>query len=48
MRVIGLSAPLIGVINIITSCFQALGKAVNSMIIAMLQNVVLFIPGVKL
>lgn len=43
-----MSAPLIGVINIVTSYFQALGKAVNSMIITMLRNVVLFIPGVML
>ena len=48
LGVIGLSAPLIGVINIVTSYFQALGKAVNSMIITMLRNVVLFIPGVML
>ena len=48
LGVIGLSAPLIGAINIVTSYFQALGKAVNSMIITMLRNVVLFIPGVML
>lgn len=48
LGVIGLSAPLVGVINIVTSYFQALGKAVNSMIITMLRNVVLFIPGVML
>ncbi|MDO4501345.1 MAG: MATE family efflux transporter [Erysipelotrichaceae bacterium] len=46
--VIGLSAPMLGVINIVTSYFQALGKAINSMIITMLRNVILFIPGVML
>ncbi len=48
LGVIGLSAPLIGVINIVTSYFQALGKAVNSMIITVPRNVILFIPGVML
>ena len=32
LKVIGLSAPMIGIINIVTSYFQALGKALNSMI----------------
>ncbi len=44
--VIGLSAPMLGITNIVTSYFQALGKAFNSMIITMLRNVILFIPGV--
>ena len=48
LRVISLSAPMIGVINIVTSYFQALGKALNSMVITLLRNVVLFIPGVML
>lgn len=48
LKVIGLSAPMIGIINIVTSYFQALGKALNSMIITLLRNVILFIPGVML
>ena len=48
LKVIGLSAPMIGIINIATSYFQALGKALNSMIITLLRNVILFIPGVML
>ena len=39
---------MIGIINIVTSYFQALGKALNSMIITLLRNVILFIPGVML
>ena len=34
--VIGLSAPMLGITNIVTSYFQVLGKAFNSMIITML------------
>ena len=37
---------MLGITNIVTSYFQALGKAFNSMIITMLRNVILFIPGV--
>ena len=48
LGVIGLSAPTVGVTNIITSYFQALGKAMDSMLITMLRNVILFIPGVVL
>lgn len=48
LGIIGLSAPLIGVTNIVTSYFQALGKALSSMIITLLRNIVLFIPGVML
>lgn len=48
LRVISLSAPMIGIINILTSYFQALGKALSSMIITLLRNVILFIPGVML
>ncbi len=39
-------APLLGVINMVTSYFQALGKALNSLIITILRNVILFIPTV--
>lgn len=38
-------APLLGIINIVTSYFQALGKAFNSLLITVLRNIVLFIPG---
>lgn len=48
LAVIILSAPMLGIINTVTSYFQALGKAINSMIITMLRNVILFIPGVML
>lgn len=46
LRVLCLSAPMLGVIQMMTSYFQALGKAVKSLIITVLRNVVLFIPGV--
>lgn len=48
LMVIGLSAPMIGVINIVTSYFQALSKALNSMSITLLRNVFLFRSGVML
>lgn len=43
-----LSAPMFGIINITTSYFQALGKAVKSLTITLLRNAVLFIPGVTI
>ncbi|MCI8996549.1 MAG: MATE family efflux transporter [Lachnospiraceae bacterium] len=46
LRILCLSAPLLGVINMMTSYFQALGKAVKSLTITLLRNAVLFIPGV--
>lgn len=46
LKILCVSAPLLGVINMITSYFQALGKAVKSLIITILRNAVLFIPGV--
>ncbi len=46
LRILCLSAPLLGIINMMTSYFQALGKAVKSLIITVLRNAVLFIPGV--
>ena len=46
IRILGLSAPMLGIINMITSYFQALGKAVKSLTITVLRNAVLFIPGV--
>lgn len=48
LKILCLSAPLLGVINMTTSYFQALGKAVSSLIITLLRNAVLFIPGVIL
>lgn len=37
---------MLSIINMITSYFQALGKALKSLIITVLRNAVLFIPGV--
>jgi len=41
-------APLLGVINMVTTYFQALGKAGASLAITLLRNVGLFIPGVMI
>ena len=46
LKILCLSAPMLGVINMMTSYFQALGKAIKSLIITLLRNAVLFIPGV--
>lgn len=46
LSILCLSAPMVGIINIITSYFQALGKAFQSLIITLLRNAVFFIPGV--
>ncbi len=48
LRLLCFHAPLLGIINVVTSYFQALGKAVNSLVITVLRNVVLFIPGAAL
>ena len=48
LKILGLSAPMLGVINMTTSYFQALGKAVKSLTITVLRNAALFIPGVIL
>ncbi|MCI9073461.1 MAG: hypothetical protein HFH80_11805 [Lachnospiraceae bacterium] len=48
LNILCLSAPMLGVINMTTSYFQALGKAMKSLIITLLRNAVLFIPGVVL
>ena len=45
-QILCLSAPMLGVINMMTSYFQALGKAVRSLTITVLRNAALFIPGV--
>lgn len=44
--ILGLSAPMLGIINMVTSYFQALGGAVKSLLITIMRNVVLFIPAV--
>ncbi len=46
LKILCLSAPVLAVINMMTSYFQALGKAVKSLTITLLRNAVLFIPGV--
>ncbi|MDO4493862.1 MAG: MATE family efflux transporter [Clostridia bacterium] len=48
LRLLCFHAPLLGVINMVTAYFQALGKAAHSLCITLLRNVVLFIPGVVL
>ena len=48
LKILCLSAPMLGVINMMTSYFQALGKAVKSLTITALRNAVLFIPGVMI
>ena len=48
LHVLCLSAPALGVINMVTSYFQALGKALHSLAITVLRNAVLFIPAVIL
>ena len=48
LAVLCLSAPTLGVINMVTSYFQALGRAVPSLSITILRNAVLFIPAVIL
>lgn len=37
---------MLGVVNMITSYFQALGAAVKSLLITIMRNVILFIPAV--
>lgn len=46
IRVLGLSAPMLGIINMVTSYFQALGAAMKSLLITLMRNAVLFIPSV--
>lgn len=48
LKILCLSAPALGIINTMTSYFQALGKAIKSLTITVLRNTVLFIPGVIL
>ena len=46
VSILGLSAPMLGIIHMVTSYFQALGAAVKSLIITIMRNVILFIPAV--
>lgn len=48
LRIMCISAPMLGIINTVTAYYQALGKAMNSLIITMLRNIILFIPCVIL
>lgn len=48
VSILGLSAPMLGIINTVTSYFQALGAAVKSLLITIMRNVILFIPAVIL
>ncbi|MCI8505465.1 MAG: MATE family efflux transporter [Lachnospiraceae bacterium] len=48
LGILCLSAPMLGVINMMTSYFQALGKAIRSLTITVLRNALLFIPGVMI
>lgn len=48
LKALCLSAPALGIINMVTSYFQALGKALHSLTITVLRNAVLFIPSVVL
>ena len=48
IKVLGLSAPMLGIINMVTSYFQALGEAVKSLFITIMRNAILFIPTVIL
>ncbi|MCI8465268.1 MAG: MATE family efflux transporter [Lachnospiraceae bacterium] len=46
INILGLSAPMLGIINMITSYFQALGIAIKSLLITIMRNIILFIPAV--
>lgn len=48
VSILGLSAPILGIINTVTSYFQALGAAVKSLLITIMRNVILFIPAVMI
>ncbi len=48
LRILCLSAALLSIINMVTSYFQALGKALPSLTITVMRNAVLFIPAVIL
>lgn len=46
LRLLCFHSSLLGIINMVTSYFQALGKAASSLAVTLLRNVFLFIPGV--
>ena len=48
LRILCVTATLQGIINMVTSYFQALGKAASSLLITLLRNVVIFVPAVLL
>ncbi len=48
LRILCITASAVGVINLSTAYFQALGKAVSSLVITMLRNVIMFIPAIIL
>lgn len=48
LRLLCFHAPLLGIINMATSYFQAIGNAASSLAITVLRNVALFVPGVVL
>ncbi len=48
IRILGLSAPMLGIINMVTSYYQALGAAVKSLCVTIMRNILLFIPAVIL
>ncbi len=48
LRLLCFHAPFLGIINVVTAYFQALGKAGNSLFITLCRNIVLFIPGAVL
>lgn len=48
VSILGLSAPMLGIINTVTSYFQALGAAVKSLLITIMRNIILFIPAVMI
>lgn len=46
VSILSLSAPMLGIINMVTSYFQALGAAVKSLLVTVMRNIILFIPAV--
>ena len=46
LRILCLTAPLQGIINMVTSYYQALGKALPSLLITFLRNAFIFVPCV--
>ena len=46
--ILGLSAPTLGIINTVTSYFQALDAVVKSLLITIMRNIILFIPAVMI